>query len=620
MRGPGDAPAVREPYRMPVEGGPARPHSVSAGTRSQMQKRSIGEIFVSADLITEEQLTQALDKQRQLGTGETIGDVLVSMGLISDRDRARCLGVHWGVQYVDLSDDYPVDEEAVRCVSQEIARRYKAIPITRNNGHITLAMKNPLDIFAIDEVRLITGLDVEPMIATEEDILSAIGRFYGSTQSAEAVSELIDNIETTEIALTEGDNVKEDEVSIEELRELSEEAPIVRLCNLILNRGIQDRCSDIHLEPGKTALRVRYRIDGILHDGLLVPKKAQASLISRIKIMSEMDIAEKRAPQDGRISAMVDGRQYDFRVSTLPSVYGEKVVLRVLDKSSIMIGLNKLGFLPQTHEMFESIISRSYGIILVTGPTGSGKSTTLYSVLSKLNSGEKNILTIEDPVEYELAGITQTQVNVRAGMTFASGLRTMLRQDPNIIMVGEIRDFETAEIAIKASMTGHLVLSTLHTNDAPSTIGRITNMGIEPFMVTTSVLLVQAQRLVRKICKDCKYEIKPRAEQISQFGITPELMRRLELPHINEKNMLFYKGKGCETCNNSGNKGRVGVYEVMIMSERLRDIILNGGSTDDIRKQAIDEGMLSLRESALRKALLGTTSIEEVVRVTMGEH
>lgn len=569
-----------------------------------MQKRSIGDIFVSADLITEEQLAQALEKQRQLGTGETIGDVLVSMGLISDRDRARCLGLHWGVQHVDLAEDEPLDPEIVRSISQEIARRYKVIPIARNNGHITLAMKNPLDIFAIDEVRLITGLDVEPVIATEEDIQAAIGRFYESTQTAEAVNELIDNIETADIALTE-DEAQEDEVSIEELRELSEEAPIVRLCNLILNRGIKDKCSDIHLEPGKTALRVRYRIDGILHDGLLVPKKAQASLISRIKIMSEMDIAEKRAPQDGRISAVVEGKQYDFRVSTLPSVYGEKVVLRVLDKSSIMIGLNKLGFLPHTHEMFESIISRSYGIILVTGPTGSGKSTTLYSVLSKLNSGEKNILTIEDPVEYELAGITQTQVNVRAGMTFASGLRTMLRQDPNIIMVGEIRDKETATIAIEAALTGHLVLSTLHTNDAPGAVTRLQEMDVESFLIASSVVGVLAQRLLRMICPKCKETYTPPRDAIRRLGM-----------NVDEgSEVTFSRGKGCEHCKGSGYKGRIGIYELMPITDKIRDLILARSSSYSIKEAAVEAGMKTLRDDAMEKILLGLTTLEESLRV-----
>ncbi|MCL6630553.1 MAG: Flp pilus assembly complex ATPase component TadA, partial [Armatimonadetes bacterium] len=342
-----------------------------------MRQKNIGDIFVSSGLITEEQLNEALEKQRQLGMGQKVGDVLVSMGLITERDKAKCLGKQWGVPYVELTE-FPIEEDAVRCISQDLARRYKVIPISKNNGKLTLAMKNPLDVFALDEVRLITGSDVEPVISAEEDITWAISEHYsGISTSAEAVSEIIDDCQTSDVAITE-DETTDDDISVEELRELSEEAPVVRLANLIITRGIQDRCSDIHLEPGKTALKVRYRIDGIMHDGLVVPKKVQASLISRIKIMADMDIAEKRAPQDGRISATVDGKPYDFRVSTLPSVYGEKIVMRVLDKNSIMIGLNKLGFLPQTLEMFESLISRTYGIILVTGPTGSGKSTTLY--------------------------------------------------------------------------------------------------------------------------------------------------------------------------------------------------------------------------------------------------
>jgi type IV pilus assembly protein PilB len=336
--------------------------------------------------------------------------------------------------------------------------------------------------------------------------------------------------------------------------------------------------------------------------------------------MSSLNIAEKRLPQDGRIKIKVLNRMIDLRVSILPVIWGEKIVMRILDQTSLKVNLEDLGFEPKTLERFKTGLAAPYGIILVTGPTGSGKTTTLYSALTSVNSIDTNVMTAEDPVEYMLHGVNQVQCKPEIGLTFAAALRSFLRQDPDVIMVGEIRDFETAEIAIKASMTGHMVLSTLHTNDAPGTIGRIVNMGIEPFMVTTSVILVQAQRLVRKICKDCKYEIKPRIEQISQFGITPELLRRLDLPHINERNMMFYKGKGCESCNNNGTKGRIGIYEVMMMSERLRDIILNGGSTDDIRRQAIEEGMLSLRESALRKALTGITTLEEVVRVTMGDH
>lgn len=569
-----------------------------------MRQKNIGDIFVSSGLITEEQLNEALEKQRQLGMGQKVGDVLVSMGLITERDKAKCLGKQWGVPYVELTE-FPIEEDAVRCISQDLARRYKVIPISKNNGKLTLAMKNPLDVFALDEVRLITGSDVEPVISAEEDITWAISEHYsGISTSAEAVSEIIDDCQTSDVAITE-DETTDDDISVEELRELSEEAPVVRLANLIITRGIQDRCSDIHLEPGKTALKVRYRIDGIMHDGLVVPKKVQASLISRIKIMADMDIAEKRAPQDGRISATVDGKPYDFRVSTLPSVYGEKIVMRVLDKNSIMIGLNKLGFLPQTLEMFESLISRTYGIILVTGPTGSGKSTTLYSVLSKLNSGEKNILTIEDPVEYELPGITQTQVNVKAGLTFAAGLRTMLRQDPDIIMVGEIRDQETAMIAIEAALTGHLVLATLHTNDAPGAVTRLIDMGIEPFLIASSVIGVLAQRLLRLICPKCKEAYTPPRDAVKRLGMNIE----------EGSEVTFYRGRGCEQCKGTGYKGRIGIFELMPVTDKVRDLILAKASSYSVKEAAIEAGMKTLREDALEKILLGLTTLEESLRV-----
>jgi type IV pilus assembly protein PilB len=569
-----------------------------------MQKKLIGEVFVSTGLISEDQLREAIEKQQQLGTKETIGDVLVSMGLIGEKDRAKCLGIHWGVPYVDLGD-YPFDDEVVRLISQDIARRYKVILIGRNNGKLILAMKNPLDVFAIDEVRLITGEDVEPVIATEDDIITAVSQRYSAgTDTADVVSELIDDLRTTEIAVHDSDRV-EDEISIEELRELSEEAPVVRLANLILTKGIQERCSDIHMEPGKTALKVRYRVDGVMHDGLVVPRKAQASLISRVKIMADMDISEKRLPQDGRISATVDGKQYDFRVSTLPNIYGEKIVLRVLDKSALQIGLNKLGFLPQTQATFESIIDRSYGIILVTGPTGSGKSTTLYSVLSKLNSGEQNILTIEDPVEYELPGITQTQVNVRAGLTFASGLRTMMRQDPDIIMVGEIRDQETATIAVEAALTGHLVLATLHTNDAPGAVTRLLDMGIESFLITSSVIGVVAQRLLRMICPKCKETYMPPRDAIKRLGMNID----------DASEVTFSRGKGCEFCKGTGYKGRIGIYELMPITDKIRDLILAKASSYAIREAAIEAGMKTLKDDAMEKILLGLTTLEESLRV-----
>ncbi len=566
-----------------------------------MQGQTFGEIFVRCGMVSEDQLHSALEKQRQLGSQEQIGEQLVSMGLITERDRVRALGEQWGVPYVELSDqERPA--HVVTAISQELARRYKVIPIAADGGRLTLAMKNPLDIFAIDEIRLITGKDVEPVIATEEDIILAIGNSYKVT--GDAVEGVLRDFED-EVTI---DNYREGEdLSIEQLKELSEEAPVVRLANMIISRGIADKCSDIHIEPAKDCLKVRYRIDGILQDGLIIPKKAQASLTSRMKIMAEMDIAEKRAPQDGRISAVIENRPFDFRVSTLPAVYGEKIVMRVLDKSNITVGLHKLGLLPQTFEMFESMIMRTYGIILVTGPTGSGKSTTLYSVLSKVNSGEKNILTIEDPVEYELGGITQVGVNVRAGMTFASGLRTMLRQDPDIIMVGEMRDQETSMIAIEAALTGHLVLSTLHTNDAPGAVARLMDMGVEPFLIASATVGVMAQRLLRKVCEKCKQPYEPPKDAIRRLG--------MNLSEIDKGRVTFFRGRGCEVCKGTGYKGRIGCYELMPITDKVRELILAHASAYAIREAAIEAGMRSLKEDAMEKILLGVTTLEESLRV-----
>lgn len=569
------------------------------------RSQAIGDICIRLNLITQEQLMQALEKQKQLKTQESLGDVLVNMGVITEKDRIRCLGEQWGVPFVDLTEVEP-EPELLKMVSQEIARRQKVFPVARKNGKLTLAMRNPLDIFVIDEIRLMTGVEVEPMIAMEEDIVAAINRLYRTEALAKkAVSEVMRDIEGADIDFTTTEPIREEDFSIEQLKELSEEAPVIRLVNLIISRAVTDGASDIHIEPTRDAVRIRFRIDGILHEALAAPKKVQASMVSRIKIMAEMDIAEKRAPQDGRIGAVIDGRQFDFRVSTLPSVYGEKIVLRVLDKSSISIGLNKLGLLPETLERFESLIMRTYGIILVTGPTGSGKSTTLYSVLSKLNSGEKNILTIEDPVEYELQGITQTQINAKAGLTFAAGLRTMLRQDPNIIMVGEIRDAETAIIAVEAALTGHLVLSTLHTNDAPGAVTRLIDMGIEPFLISSGVIGVLAQRLVRCICTKCKEQYNPPIDAVKRLGIQLE----------DNSTVTFYRGRGCDYCKGTGYKGRIGVYELMAITDKIRDLIIGRCSSQMVRAAAIEGGMKTLKEDAMEKILLGTTSLEESLRV-----
>ena len=571
------------------------------------QSEPVGEIFLKKGLITRQQLEQALEKQKLLKRQESLGEVLVSMGFISEKDRVKCLGDQWGVPFVELSD-IEVDGSVIKLVPQNAARKLKLIPIGRKNGKLTVAMKNPLDIFAIDEVRMLTGVDVEPAIACEEDIIDAINRLYRfSSGDPDQVSSVIKEFENGHIDFTTTDTAEDDEedISIEHLRELSEEAPVIKLANLIISRGVSEGASDIHIEPGKDQVRVRIRVDGILHEMMALPKKVQPSLISRVKIMAEMDIATKRSPQDGRISAVIDGRQYDFRVSTLPSIFGEKVVLRILDKSAISIGLHKLGLLPETLEKFENLISRTYGIILVTGPTGSGKSTTLYSVLSKLNSGEKNILTIEDPVEYELPGLTQVQINPRAGLTFATGLRTMLRQDPDIAMVGEIRDAETATIATEAALTGHLVLSTLHTNDAPGALTRLVDMGIEPFLIASSVIGVMAQRLVRLVCPKCKEQYQPPTDAVKRLGIEIDP----------DTKVTFYRGRGCDHCGGKGYKGRVGVYELMLMNDRIRDLVLQKASAHLIREAAIESGMKTLRDDAIAKILLGLTTLEECLRV-----
>ena len=573
-----------------------------------MQKtEAIGEVFLRLGLITPDQLNQGIEKQKLLKRQESLGDVLVSMGFITERDRVRGLGEQWGVQFVDVSE-VDVDPALMKLVAENVARKLKVLPIAKKNGKLTLAMRNPLDIFAIDEVRMMTGIDVEPAIASEEDIINAISRLYRKQVNvSEQVDSVIKEFDTGDIdfGTYESDGGDDEDISIEQLRELSEEAPVIKLANLIISRGINDGGSDIHIEPAKEFVRVRLRVDGILQEIMRIPKKVQASLISRFKIMAEMDIATKRSPQDGRIGATIDGRQFDFRVSTLPSVFGEKIVLRILDKSSVSVGLHKLGMLPETLEKFESLISRTYGIILVTGPTGSGKSTTLYSVLSKLNSGEKNILTIEDPVEYELEGLTQVQINVRAGLTFPAGLRTMLRQDPDIAMIGEIRDAETATIATEAALTGHLVLSTLHTNDAPGAMTRMVDMGIEPFLIASSVIGVVAQRLVRVVCPKCKEQYTPPRDAVGRLGIEVD----------GDAKVTFYRGRGCEFCRGTGYKGRLGVYELMLINDRIRDLVLQKSSSHVLREAAIDSGMKTLKDDAVAKILLGQTTLEECLRV-----
>ncbi|HWA83370.1 MAG TPA: GspE/PulE family protein, partial [Fimbriimonadaceae bacterium] len=535
-----------------------------------------GEYFISEGLISPDQLQQAVSKQKELGGSDPIGRVLVTMGLVSERDRVRCLGKVWGVPYIDLGE-VNSDPDILGLLSGQLAKRCKCFPIELQDSRLVVAMANPLDIFVIDELRLATGHEIEPMIAVEEDILSALNNHYKvDINVTDAIAGVMKDF-TGEIELAAKDD---EDLSEAELREMGEDAPIIRLANLIISQAITDKASDIHIEPQKDGLRVRYRVDGVLQDGMKLPRKVIAPLTSRMKIMSEMDIAEKRSPQDNRITAVIGGREYDFRVSTLPVVYGEKIVMRVLDKGGINVGLAKLGFLPQNLAAVEDMCSKNYGIILVTGPTGSGKSTTLYSVLNKLNTGERNIITIEDPVEYELAGINQCGVNVKAGMTFAAGLRAMLRQDPDVIMVGEMRDNETATIAMEAALTGHLVLSTLHTNDAPSAPTRLIDMDVEPFLISSSVIGVLAQRLVRQICTSCKQEYTAPKQELVRCG--------LPLPDGLPDELTLYRGKGCDKCKHSGYKGRTGVHELMLLNDGIRDEILEKSPSHVLRRLAID--------------------------------
>ncbi|HEY3414079.1 MAG TPA: type II secretion system ATPase GspE [Armatimonadota bacterium] len=569
------------------------------------RKRQLGDIFVDFGLVTSDQLEVAVERQRQSKSHVSIGDVLVSLNMVGEKDKVRCLAEQWGVPFMDLVE-YQPDPDLMRLISQEMARRLKCLPIAQTDGRLTLAMKNPLDIYAIDEVRLISGMEVDAVIASEEEIAAAVAHAYRDDNDvSDAVNTAIADLSVGDdfgISINQSDK-ETDEVSLDQLKSAAQDAPVVRMVNLIITQAIQEKTSDIHIEPMKDHVRVRYRIDGIMQEGMKLPKTAQASLVSRVKIMSEMDISEKRAPQDGRISLIIDGKEFDFRVSSLPSVFGEKIVMRILDKSSISIGLSKLGLLPDMMEKFEQVITRSYGIILVTGPTGSGKSTTLYSVLNKINTGDRNIITIEDPVEYNLAGITQAQVNVRAGMTFASGLRTMLRQDPDIIMVGEIRDSETALIATEAALTGHLVLSTLHTNDAPGSITRLVDMGIESFLIASSLAGVIAQRLLRTICPKCKEAYSPSKQAMVNLGLEAD------------SNVQFFRGRGCPQCRGTGYKGRVGVYELMSINDEMRELILKKVGGPELQQAALRGGMRTLREDAMEKILLGITTLEESLRV-----
>jgi type IV pilus assembly protein PilB len=566
----------------------------------------LGEILLKESLITQEQLQKALEFQR--ANGGKLGSCLTKMGFITDDDITGVLSRQYGVPSINLKF-YEIDPNVIKLIPQDTALRYQVIPLSRVGSVLTIAMTDPTNVFAMDDIKFMTGFNVEPVVASESAIGEAITRFYGGSDAdSEELSKMMkDLVDDEELELA----AEEAELDAASLEKAAEEAPIIKLVNLILTDSVKRGASDIHLEPYETEMRVRFRVDGVLQTVMSPPLRLKDAMTSRIKIMAKLDIAEKRLPQDGRIMIKyrADGKkkELDFRVSSVPTLYGEKIVLRLLDKENLRLDMTKLGFEPESLKKFERNILRPYGMVLVTGPTGSGKTNTLYSSVSRLNTVDTNIMTAEDPVEFQLGGINQVQMKEQIGLNFAAALRAFLRQDPNIILVGEIRDFETAEIAVKAALTGHLVLSTLHTNDAPSTISRLMNMGIEPFLVATSVNLICAQRLVRRICSNCKEELEVPEQALIDAGYTPEESKKTKI----------YHGKGCSTCGKGGYKGRTGLYEVMEINDELRELILVGASALELKKKAIEQGMITLRRSGLIKVALGQTTMEEVLRETV---
>jgi type IV pilus assembly protein PilB len=598
----------------------------------------LGQLLIEANLITEEQLKEAMEIQKR--QGGRLGSNLVKLGYITEEKLVSFLSKFWGVPAVNLSE-YKVDPSLLKLIPVEIARKYIIFPVARVGSTLTLAMADPSNIFVIDDVKFMTGYNVEPVVASESSILNAISTYYSNSKGLTESFKLKEtgsiqlkdytfkdsDFDADEMRLGEeegsfvdvedfdkvvGDALDSIEAYAEKDEDIVKEIdePIVKLVNGILVNAIKTGASDIHVEPYENVLRVRFRVDGVLFNAMTLPVKIKNPITSRLKIMSKLDIAERRLPQDGRIKLRLGRKkEIDFRVSVLPCLFGEKTVLRILDKSNLQIDLTKLGFEEEQLKTFMNALDKPYGMILVTGPTGSGKTTTLYSALNYLNKPGINIMTAEDPVEYNFTGMNQVQIKEEIGLTFASALRAFLRQSPDIILVGEIRDFETAEIAVKAALTGHLVLSTLHTNDAPSSISRLLNMGIEPFLVSASVILIAAQRLARKICPNCKEEEKIPINALVQLGFSEE----------EAKTIRCFKGKGCAACNNSGYKGRIALYEIMPVTSEIKEMVLEGASADEIKKTAIRQGMKTLRMSGLQKIKEGVTSIEEVVRVTFGD-
>ena len=566
----------------------------------------LGELLTKASLITQDQLKEALKLQKE--TGGKLGETLIKLGFVAEEDITECLSQQFGVPSINLAH-FEIDAAIIKLLPVEVARKYNILPVNKTGATVTIAMADPTNVFAMDDIKFMTGYNVEPVVASELGIKTAIDNYYGSTSSLELkkVMEDLQQSESADLEVLE----EEEDMDLAAITDSAGEAPVVKLVNLILTDAIKRGASDIHIEPYEKEFRVRFRIDGTLYEIMNPPLKLKDAITSRMKILAKLDISEKRLPQDGRIKLKMKlndkNKELDFRVSVLPTLFGEKIVMRLLDKDNLRLDMTKLGFEPESLVAFEEAIFKPWGMVLVTGPTGSGKTNTLYSALSKVNSPEVNIMTAEDPVEFNLPGINQVQMKESIGLNFAATLRSFLRQDPNIILVGEIRDFETAEIAIKAALTGHLVLSTLHTNDAPSTINRLMNMGIEPFLVATSVQLIAAQRLARRVCSNCKEPVE----------ITPQALMNIGYKKEEVGTFTVYKGRGCEKCNNTGYKGRVALIEVMAIDDAIRDLILSGGTAIDIKKRAAETGMISLRRSGLIKIKDGTTTIEEVVRETI---
>ncbi len=583
----------------------------------QQKRKMIGELLIAEGLITQEQLDQALAEQKK--HGGRLGNILKNLGFVTEGDIIKVLGKQIGIQYVVLSN-VVIDPEVIKIVPENLVRRHQLIPLYAKDNRLTVAMADPLNVFAIDDIRHATGYEIEAVVSTEKEILRGIDRFYNTTSSMEEVVKTFeerrkktDRRSGVDRRKREGAEVFYGTVesksgsaadSAVNLEALAEETPVIKLVNMVITQAVREGASDIHMEPEDNTLRIRYRVDGLLRDIMSPPKDLQAGIVSRIKIMADLDIAERRIPQDGHFQTNIGDKNIDVRISTLPTIHGEKIVMRLLDKTNVLLSLEDLGLSPASLGRFKKMITRPYGLLLVTGPTGSGKTTTLYAALNTVNSAEKNIVTIEDPVEYRLKGINQVQINTKVGMSFANGLRSILRQDPDIVMVGEIRDKETATIAIQAALTGHMVFSTLHTNDAPSAIARLIDMGVEPFLIASSITGILAQRLVRKVCEKCKNSYIP----------TSQLLNELNLK--GKDGITFIRGEGCQDCRGSGYSGRIGVYELLSLDDTIRELTIGRAHSSVIRATAIKNGFIGLREDGLAKAIAGLTTVEEVLRVT----